>query len=69
MICEQLVQKVQEIQASDMASLCSLVLTGPTNVPQEVSLGVVAERRDLITSHEEADVIIVQQAVGSPTRD
>ena len=64
MICEQLVQKVQEIQASDTASLCSLVLTEPTNVPQEVRLGVVVERRDLITSHEEADVIIVQQAVG-----
>lgn len=39
------------------------MLIGPTNIPQRVSLGVVVEYRDLITSHKEAVVIIVQQAV------
>ena len=50
---------VQQIQPSDTTSLCNLLLIGPTNVPQAVSMGVVVERREPITSLEVADVIII----------
>jgi hypothetical protein len=39
-----------------------LVITG-NDIPKGVHLGVVIERRDIATSHEEADNIIAQQAL------
>jgi carbonic anhydrase len=41
-----------------------LVITGQEKTPVEVSCGgVVIQRRDIATTHEEADNIIVQQAM------
>ena len=40
-----------------------LVITGSSNTPTEICKGVVIQRRDISTSHEEADNIIAQQAV------
>ena len=39
----------------------SLVITGSENTPIEVTAGNIIQREDLTTTHEEADVIIVQQ--------
>lgn len=39
-----------------------LVVTGDDPVPIEINKGVVSERRDMRTEHEEADNIIIQQA-------
>ena len=41
----------------------TLVITGSCNTPVEIRKGVVIYREDISTSHEEADCIIVQQAV------
>jgi len=62
-ICQQLLQRVQHIQTTGTTSCHSLVVTGSNTTPQEVSLGVLIQRGDLTTSHEEADVVMVQQAV------
>ena len=40
-----------------------LVITGSDNVPTKIHKGVVIARRDIATSHEEADNIIPQQAI------
>ena len=40
-----------------------LVVTGSNNTPVQISHGVVIYREDISTSHEEADCIIVQQAM------
>ena len=41
-----------------------LVITSSNNTPVEISYGgVVIHRKDMSTSHEEEDCIIVQQAV------
>ena len=40
----------------------SLVITGLSETPTEVSHGVAIQRQDLLTLHEEADLIMVQQA-------
>ena len=37
--------------------------TGPASIPVEIFKGVAIERRDLETTHEEADVIIPRQVV------
>jgi len=49
----------------DQLSLCGhkLVVTGRDQVLTEINKGIVIPRRDLETSQEEADVIIVQQMV------
>ena len=39
-----------------------LVVTGSLMIPRQVRNGMIIERTDLSTTHEEADVIIVQQA-------
>ena len=39
------------------------VVTGSNNTPVQISHGVVIYREDISTSHEEADCIIVQQAI------
>ena len=40
-----------------------LVLTGENETPAEISQGSVSERKDLETTHEEADNVIVQQVL------
>jgi hypothetical protein len=40
-----------------------LVITGSDDAPTEIHKGLVIARRDIATSHEEADNIIVQQAI------
>ena len=42
-----------------------LVVTGADPIPMEICNGNIRERADLRTTHEEADVIIIQQAVHS----
>ena len=45
----------------------SLLVTGPASIPVEIFKGVAIERRDLETTHEEADVIIPRQVVDAIT--
>ena len=40
-----------------------LVITGHNDAPTEIFKGVIIERHDISTTHEEADNIIVQQAI------
>ena len=63
---QQLIDIICKELVSDK-SLCSkhtqkykLVVTGQNDI-LEVKIGITIERRDLSTTHEEADVIIVQQ--------
>ena len=57
-ICEYLVKKVAERMTSKR-----LIVTGSEDIPQEVHAGVLIKRVDLRTTHEEADVIMIQQCV------
>jgi len=43
--------------------MISLVITSTDSVPVVIMDGVVFSREDVMTSHEEADVIIIQQMV------
>ena len=49
------------IDHKDEEVLHSVIITGPEPVPIEVFNGVVIQRMDLRTTHEEADVIIPNQ--------
>ena len=46
-----------------------LVVTGPDPVPFEIYNGTTTQRNDLRTTHEEADIIIVQQMVHLCSQD
>ena len=46
----------------------SLLVTGSSSIPVEIFKGVAIERRDLETTHEEADVIIPRQVVDAATQ-
>ena len=46
----------------------SLLVTGPASIPVEIFKRVAIERRDLETTHEEADVIIPRQVVDAITQ-
>ena len=46
----------------------SLLVTGPSSIPVEIFKRVAIERRDLETTHEEADVIIPRQVVDAITQ-
>ena len=59
-ICSSLVEDVAF--HSQHTNMHKLVVTG-SDVPKEIYQGVVIERRDIATSHEEADNIIAQQAL------
>jgi len=39
------------------------MVTGQEKSPIEISCGVVIQRHDIATTHEESDTIIVQQAI------
>ena len=57
LICNQLL-----LISSSRKSQFSLALTGSADTPMEVNDGLIIERKDLTTTHEEADMIMVQQA-------
>ena len=59
MICAALVR----LGLSGYRILHSLVVTGKDPTPVELQSGTKIERADLATTHEEADVIMVQQTV------
>ena len=44
-------------------SILKLVVTASDNTPTEIHKGAVYLRQDMATSHEEADIMIAQQAV------
>lgn len=61
-ICEELTRDTTFHR--DYTMTHKLVITSSNNTPVEISYGgVVIHREDMSTSHEEADCIIVQQAV------
>ena len=47
----------------------SRLVTGPDPVPFDISNGTTTQRNDLRTTHEEADIIIVQQMVHLCSQD
>ena len=57
-ICDSLVECFQE-------QICQkhLVITGSDPVPNEVQNGIHVRRQDLTTTHEEADVTIINQVM------
>ena len=55
-ICEYLTRNVTADTSSNR-----LIVTGAEETPQEVHAGVLIQRIDLRTTHEEADVIMIQQ--------
>ena len=61
-ICEQLRQKGKTHRAINKHKL---TITGPSPAPVEVFKGIAIEQKDLETTHEEADVIILQQVVAA----
>ena len=63
-ICEQLREKGKTHEATMKHSL---LVTGPASITVEIFKGVAIERRDLETTHEEADVIIPRQVVDAAT--
>ena len=65
MICEQMKEKAMLIPSSESGFKHTLLITGSNEVPQEISNGVLINRADLRTSHEEVDVIIPQQVVNA----
>ena len=60
LICDELL-----FISSSRKSRFPLVLTGSADTPMEVNDGLIIERKDLTTTYEEADVIMVQQAYKS----
>ena len=63
MICEQVKNEALSTPANKEEFNHKLLITGSSEVPQEICSGVVVDRIDLKTTHEEADVIIPQQMV------
>ena len=59
LICDKLIAVV-----SSMGESHSLLVTGSAPSPIEVKNGIAITRDDLRTTHEEADLILVQQAYG-----
>lgn len=64
-ICNELIENKSFHQGFTQNS--KLVITGSNNTPIEIKHGVVIQREDMSTSHEEADCIIVQQAIMAAT--
>lgn len=54
---------VEELKAVESPK--KLVITGESQYPVEVTDGIVIERRDMRCTHEEADLIIVNQVVSA----
>ena len=60
-ICDELIQDEHFHQKHTKTH--KLIVTGEDDIPSEVHKGIVVERADMITTHEEADNILVQQMV------
>ena len=57
--CKQRVEKVQMVQLiTDKRIEHSLILTALNPVPLEINRGIVIQREDMKTIHEETDVIL-----------
>jgi len=56
LICSELLEKRHEVAPEHM-----LVVTGKDPVPMEIMCDLFMARPDLLTNHEEADVIMIQQ--------
>ena len=59
-ICEALIETARNFPVDNACYSHRLFVTGHNPSPFEIHTGVVIERRDLQTSHEEADVIMMQ---------
>jgi len=64
-ICEQLQEKGKTRKET---AKHRLLVTIPSSVPVEIFKGIVIERKDLESTHEEADVIIPRQVVDVATQ-
>ena len=62
-ICDNLTAHVQ-------VHLCNnkRIITGPNSIPDEITTGVHAKRHDMGNSHEEADVIVVNQVMSAASQ-
>ena len=70
LLYEQIVDAVVSRQLSESVQnkiKHTLIMTVANPVPDEVSRGIVIPRRDMATTHEEADVIMIQQIVSVAT--
>ena len=63
-ICRELPQRAAQLSEIDAAFNNSLIITGAHDVPEETKMGIRIMRQDMITTHEEADVIMTSQAIG-----
>ena len=41
------------------------IITGPNTIPDEITMGVHVKRHDMCNSHEEADVIVINQVMSA----
>ena len=64
-ICEQ---RREKGETNEAPMKHSLRVTGPASIPVEIFKGVAIERRDLESTHEEADAIIPRQVVDAATQ-
>ena len=55
-MCKYLVEKIAEANLKH-----NFVITGSENVPKQVLAAKITEKEEFETSHEESDLIIVQQ--------
>ena len=60
-ICQNIIKDTSFHTEQTMTN--KLVITGSEKSPKEICQGIVLTRQDIATSHEEADNIIVQQAI------
>ena len=62
-ICDNLTAHVQ-------VHLCNnkRIITGPNSIPDEITTGVHGKRHDMGNSHEEADVIVVNQVMSAASQ-
>ena len=69
-ICKQLVENVQMLQLiTDERIEHSLIHTASNPVPLEIKRGIVMQRDNMKTTHEEADVILPQQMVSAASNN
>ena len=62
-ICQQLCVKIQNLPLSEEGTMHKFVLTGKDPSPVEISQGYLSVLDECATTHEEDDVVIVQQMV------
>ena len=62
-LCRDLPERAAALPRSHRAFSHSLIITGPHEVPEEIKMGIKIARNDMKTFHEEADVIMTNQAI------